>query len=81
MKFLLMSALALAFTAPAAAQTAPNAQAHQGHAQQRAPQPGTQPAPHAGHAQHQGLGGSGVDHSKHANCCGDANGNSRMDCC
>ena len=83
MKFLLMSACALAFAAPKAAQTAPNAQAHAhaGHAQHHATQPGTQPAAHAEHAQHQGHGGSGVDHSKHANCCGDANGNGRMDCC
>lgn len=74
MKSLLMSAIALGFAAPAAAQTAPQPSAHQGHAQK-------QPADHAGHAQHQKPAGGSADHSSHANCCGDATGNGRMDCC
>ena len=81
MKFLLMSAVALAFAASAAAQTAAPSAAHQGHAQHQSQPAAGQPTAHAEHAQHQGHGGNGVDHSKHANCCGDANGKGRMDCC
>lgn len=76
MKFLLMSAVALAFAAPAMAQTAPPS----GHAQQAQPM-GAQATDHAGHGQHQGHGQGATDHSEHANCCGDATGNGRMDCC
>ncbi len=81
MKTLFIAATALAFATPLAAQSP--AQSLQGHAphhghHQAAP---SQAADHAGHAQHQKHGQSGADHSKHANCCGDANKNGKMECC
>lgn len=81
MKTMFIAAAALAFATPVAAQS--SAQSHQGRAQHQAHQPAATPqaADPAGHAQHQDHGQSSADHSKHANCCGDANGNGKMDCC
>lgn len=83
MKTLHIAALAFAFAMPAAAQSLAQPQTYQGHAQHQTHQHAATPqaADHAAHAQHQGHDRSGVDHSKHANCCGDANGNGKMDCC
>lgn len=71
---ILMTAIALVISAPAAAQTAP-AQQHQGHDQhqqhgQGQQQGQAQPGQHQ-QGQHQEQGG----------CCADRNGNGRMDCC
>lgn len=79
MKFLLMSAAALAFAAPVAAQTATRTPPHQGHAQPHAHASGVQPTTSGDHAPHQEHGGSSSDHGK--KCCDDANGNGKMDCC
>jgi hypothetical protein len=75
MKFYLFAAAAaFAFATPAAAQPA---QSHQGHGAHNA----QGQAQHGQHGQgHQGHG-AGMDHSQHANCCGDKNGNGKMDCC
>jgi hypothetical protein len=84
MKFLLMSAVALAFAAPTVAHATSHAEAHQGHGQHHAHPAGAQPADHAGHAghaQHQHAASGAMDHSKHADCCGDAEGKGKMDCC
>lgn len=79
MNSLFIGAIALAFATPAAAQPAQQGHAqHQGHGQGQSTQHGnhTQLGQHAQHggAQHE-------DHSKHKDCCGDANGNGKMDCC
>ncbi len=68
------AAAALAFAAtPALAQTAGQ---HQHHSGQHGAGHGDNHAQHgAGHGQH------GADHSKHKDCCGDKNGNGKMDCC
>ncbi len=77
MRLLYLSAIALAFTTPAAAETIaqqtsvpapPTVERHAGHTG-----PSGQPANHGG--------GSGAGQSQHANCCADANNNGRMDCC
>lgn len=67
---IIAAAAALGFAAPAAAQPAQPLETHQQH----------------GHGQHQGHGSSapdpkGQDHDQHGKCCGDANGDGRMDCC
>ena len=83
---ILVSAIALSFAVPAAAQTAPVAQPPQDHSQHQ--QPGNSaPAGHSGHAGHQiphgqHQGGEHGQHQGHAmGCCADRNNNGRMDCC
>ena len=77
MKTLILGALALTFAVPAAAQLA-QPQNHQGH---QMPAQGTAPAQHQGHDMAQHGGEQAMDHSRMADCCGDANGNGKMDCC
>ena len=77
-----LTAIALAFALPAAAQTAPAAPQHQDHSQHQ--QQGG--AGHAGHQSPQGQqhGGQHDQHQGHdmqGGCCADRNGNGRMDCC
>jgi opacity protein-like surface antigen len=78
---MLISAIALAFALPAAAQAAPAVQSQQQPSQQQ----GTAGhAEHSNHAGHQMPKGSQQDeHKGHAmgGCCADKNGNGRMDCC
>lgn len=75
-KHQLLAALAFAFASPAAAQTAPAANTHQGHNMQSQ-------AGHAQHAQTQGSGQQGQHqgHNMQDGCCADRNNNGRMDCC
>ena len=75
MKYLI-SAMALVFAAPVAAQTAPAAQ-HQGHGTAEH----AQHAP-AQHGQHQSGQHPPGQHQGHEDgCCADRNNNGRMDCC
>ena len=72
-----VTAIALVFAIPAAAQTAPVPQQHQDHAQHGQMQHGQMqhdPAQPAGPGQHDG-------HANMGDCCADRNGNGRMDCC
>ena len=72
---IIVTAIALAFAFPAAAQTAP-AQ-HADHAQH-------QPGQHQhgqGHADHQGQHQQGQHEGHEGGCCADRNNNGRMDCC
>ena len=64
---LVLTAMALVFAVPAAAQTAPAAQ-HQGHQDHQGQHGQHQPGQHEGHGMRDG-------------CCADRNGNGRMDCC
>ena len=78
---ILISAIALAFAVPAAAQAAPAVQPQQQHTGQR---PAAGQAEHGNHAGHQMPQGSQHDeHKGHAmgECCADKNGDGRMDCC
>jgi Ni/Co efflux regulator RcnB len=80
---LLAAAAALCLATPAAGQPAQSQQVHQqhgphqSHSQHQGQSSTDGHAGHAGHAQH----GQGHDHGQHAKCCGDANGNGKMDCC
>ena len=87
---LIAAAAALAFATPAAAQPAsapaPAATCTPEHAAMghctMADQP-SQPQSHQGHRMpNQGQpGGQAMDHGKMSDCCRDANGNGKMDCC
>ena len=71
-----VTAIALVIAAPAAAQTAPAQQPHQGHGQHQ--QQGQ------GHGQHQPgqhQPGQQGGHQEHRGCCADRNNDGRMDCC
>ena len=75
---LIIGAIALVFAFPAAAQTAPAAPQHQGHAEHQ------QSGGHQEHGQHQGQPGQHQpgQHQGHGDgCCADRNNNGRMDCC
>lgn len=74
---IIMTAMALAFALPAAAQTQSAPAEHQGHA-------GMDHAAHAQHQQGRSQDGQSDGHKEHAmkdGCCADRNGNGRMDCC
>ena len=84
-KHSLFAAIALLIASPAAAQTAPASNPHQGHDM-------SQMQNHTGHAQHaqhaqpgqtQGSGQQGQHqgHNMRDGCCADRNNNDRMDCC
>ena len=81
-KHSLFASIALLIASPAAAQTAPAINPHQGHDT-------SQTQNHAGHAQHgqhgqaQGSGQQGQHrgHNMRDGCCADRNNNGRMDCC
>lgn len=78
---ILISATAMAFAVPAAAQAAPAGQSQQ---QPSLPQGTSAQAGHGNHAGHRVPEGSRHDHDKsHAmgECCADKNGDGRMDCC
>lgn len=87
MKITLIAAVAaLAFATPAAAQPAAQPapattctpeHAAMGHCTMAAQPP--QPAPARG--QHGDHGGQSMSHGQMADCCRDANGNGKMDCC
>ena len=70
----LVTAIALAFALPAAAQTAPVAPQPAPHAQHQMGQHQMGQHQSGEHAQHQAQGSAG-------GCCADRNGNGRMDCC
>ena len=79
---IVITAMALVFALPAAAQTAPAPQ-HQDH-QQHQGQAQAQPGQHqmAQHSQHQaGQQGQHQGHDMRSGCCADRNNNGRMDCC
>ena len=81
-----VSAIALAFAVPAAAQTAPAAQPHAAHGQHQSGSAASSgQTGHAGHQmpanQHGGPDGQHQGHSMGGGCCADRNGNGRMDCC
>ena len=81
-KLLLIGAMALAFASPtAAAQAAPAANPHQGHDMSQMQGHDMSQMQH-GQMQHgQGQTGQHQDHAAQGDCCGDRNGNGRMDCC
>ena len=71
---IIITAIALAFALPAAAQPAP---AHQGHDQHQQGQHQQQ-----GHDRHQQGQHEPGQHEQHRDgCCADRDGNGRMDCC
>ena len=79
---IVITAMALVFALPAAAQTAPAPQ-HQDHQQHQA-QAQAQPGQHQTneHAQHQAAQpGQHEGHDMQSGCCADRNNNGRMDCC
>ena len=79
---IVITAIALVFALPAAAQTAPAPQ-HQDH-QQHQGQAHAQPGQHqmTQHSQHQaGQQGQHQGHDMRSGCCADRNNNGRMDCC
>lgn len=90
---LIAAAAALAFATPAAAQPAfapaPAATCTPEHAAMghcALPAQPTQPQPHQGHqmpgqGQQGGQGGQAMNHGQMSDCCRDANGNGKMDCC
>ena len=82
-KHILMAALALVIAAPAAAQAAPAQPAqtqaqHQGHDRSNM---SPEEMARMGHGQQGGPQGQHQGHDMQGDCCGDRNGNGRMDCC
>ena len=75
---IVITAMALVFALPAAAQTAPAPQQHQDHQQHQAAQPGQhQAAPQGLHGQHQPSQHQG--HAMQDGCCADRNNNGIVD--
>jgi opacity protein-like surface antigen len=83
---LLAAATAFCFATPAAAQSAQPQQVHQQHGPHQSHSQHQGQAAGNGHAGHSGHTGhtqheQGHDYSQQGKCCGDANGNGKMDCC
>lgn len=82
---LIAAAAALAFATPAAAQPAaqpaPASTCTPEHAAMGHCTMPTQPQQAPAQAQHGDHGGQSMSHGQMADCCRDANGNGRMDCC
>ena len=84
-KHIIIAAFSLVIASPAAAQTAPAANPHQGHnmSQMQGHAGHAQHAQHSQHGQTQGSGQQGQHqgHNMQDGCCADRNNNGRMDCC
>lgn len=77
-KHIIIAAISLLVASPAAAQTAPAANPHQGHDMGQMQGHDMSQMQHGQtsgqHSQHQG-------HNMQGDCCADRNGNGRIDCC